>query len=759
MFNHRFLSLSVAGLLTLVPCSSFAAPDDFCVPQANGVPGSDPDYPQWWDSTIVNKEVRWTGSTVRRGSPATSSSALDIASIRSIWDAPSRRMFVHVQVKGDPQINPQQDMIAFSFTDASGAASLYMDVRPFLGCVTGTPPNPAAITSLAFIDDTCETGTPASSPSLADTAVMFASPDGTGTGWNPRSSNNPSTLAPATFPIVPDNVWVDVEQDMSGAFNWSLKLAIELPVDGTTNQVDPNVRMYGSTFVAFQTSGVSPISTFQFPLLCEPASSTGSCEMNHGAATDILPNAVPMDTTEWLGVQTGPGGDCEGIELLKNMVGSGTNTVSGTLPGSSTAYEYPGRTLNAVSGSSLWAGFHNDTSNAIGSGAIEAEFRIANWGLTYADWGDAAWTIVAKQPLVGSVPAGLYAGQSGAGEIKSSPYVAGSVPTNPHQCMHVRLASTPSGGETHNFKVDSVYRNMDFVNASVVQRPADINVIGRPLGPGQSAHPVYLWVRPHNMPSPSLCEEYKNNLPGCYPINLDETPDAIDQLPRYTVHGFVDSGRKINLPGAPQTSILSPFSSYGYYVQHEENNIEGWEHSLKGAEPVSGVPNLYRVDVQDGRVATVIDTIRVIDDETLPCDAQPPPSEDPPVVEPPGGGGPVGGGVVDDGPGSGPIGGTPTPIIPTVDKKPFIGCEPPAIRPQCAPDACEAHDVCSFIESSEFPFEGIEPSAGGPPDSETPSTCCFKQNETPQQEAGGAAGTSCLFVLMWGLRRRRRRRA
>jgi hypothetical protein len=501
------------------------------------------------------------------------------------------------------------------------------------------------------------------------------------------------------------------------AFDWDLKFAVVLPV-GASGQVDPGVRIYGTSFVAFKSGpGVlDPVVTFQYPLLCNP-SAVGTCEVDHGAAGPTLPNDVPTAISEWPEIQTGGTGDCEGIEVMRELVGSEEGAVMGVVPGTSAPYELPGRTLHALSGSSLWAGFHNDTSSSLTTGSLTAEFRIANWGLTYANWDAATWDLAATATLAGSVDPAAYGGAPGQGSIKSTPYTAGGVPANPHQCMHVRLSGTPGTGSTLKFKVDSVYRNMDFVPASVVQRPADVNLIGRALGPGQTAHPVYLVVRTVNMPTPALCKKYQGDLPGCAPVGRPRDPSALwDLIPRYTVHGFVDSGRKVNLPGAPQSPILTPFSSYGFRVTHE-GELEGWEHRLDGARPLDPYQDVYRLDVPDGMIATIVNTIRAIDSETRPCTTSADSSPD------------------------------------TTASEAQLGCKERPTREPCKPGACDKHDVCTLIEGSEYTHLGKtkDGNSGPPPhNGKGPCTDCKPSGPDP---------TSCLFVLLlWGVRRRDRNR-
>src|SRR5690606_19784377 len=137
---------------------------------------------------------------------------------------------------------------------------------------------------------------------------------------------------------------------------------------------------------------------------------------------------------------------------------------------------------------------------------------------------------------------------------------------------------------------------------------------------GQEGNEVYLLVSTANMPSVELCDAAGQQPRGCAeggplvlepkhgePVPDDELewdhaaaeeagmepavfekgeqheggdekkrrPVGLAELPRYLVHGLVDTGGFINLTGAPQTPVLQAFSSYGYYVQHEGEPSHG----------------------------------------------------------------------------------------------------------------------------------------------------------------------------------------
>jgi len=272
--------------------------------------------------------------------------------------------------------------------------------------------------------------------------------------------------------------------------------------------------------------------------------------------------------------------------------------------------------------------------------AIRARFRLANWGahvgdLTPDSWSDVAggeevqfnlaqsecrfiWPLVAADPLLA--------------RFRSGAIMA-------HQCMLVELSSVLPGGET--FTRSSVYRNMDFVDASRFTREAEVSVRG--LTPISSQpREVFLYVEARNMPLVAPPDEEKDR-PQFVMADADDQPqhpDAPDlirsvpalrklssrtrltrldpdylrlYLPTYRVHSYYDTGRSTSLLGGNR-KILRPQSSFGYFVNHE-GKLYGWRHSLEGAQQVG--PDFYRLGVPNNGATRIRTTI--IADESGGC--------------------------------------------------------------------------------------------------------------------------------------------
>ncbi|MCX4242702.1 hypothetical protein [Paraliomyxa miuraensis] len=678
-----------------------AASNDVCVRQAQGVPFASKPTPEWWNRSLseAKREVRWTGATVRTGSPQ--SSAPQLSTTRMIWDKGSKTVFFEFEVNGDPSFDPDEDFVMLAFSDEQGTSpGLFALFHP-----------------LKSYSEPGSTQAGIDGPVKTDVAHSVEY-------WEAPTFDSASTISGTDFQVL--NPWVKVDRISSNdvtTYKWKFSLALSVPVD--QEQIRPNLRVYANVNMSLG-SGAPAV---QFPLLCNP--STGkTCMMSESGSTII--ETVPyqnMANTWPVLVSSNPDG-CGGVKLSRELVGSDYQMSQSPL-GNDPSYSFPSATI-PTSGARLRAGFHNDTDQTIASGSIEAEFRIADWGAQWQDWEKTAtWTrILADQTITlqGDVGAGRYAGESRQGLIQSGLFVP---PTyqNSHQCMHVRLKARTGG---IHLAVDSVYRNMDIVSASVARRPGVIDLTDRPLPKGKTKHEVYLLVRTEHMPDPATCNAAKGKLYGCAKggrilrerraltkaqkralkadfaarrTNLDqEQVDALleqkdrkgvktEELPFVVVYAMVDTGRRIDLPGKPKTPVLEQFSEFGYYVEHE-GDLEGWESLLHGAEPVPGTNNLFKLEIEPKTVASVANTVRVLSKETKACKARPHArlgvvsrarAEE------------VEARILTD------VGkGDPGTLSKTRVTDDQLGCEPPPLREPCRLKHCTPHSPAAFIEGSRY---------------------------------------------------------
>lgn len=764
-----------------------AGTDELCVEQAQGVPGPQPKTPEWWNPALTEdqRETRWTGAAALTDA---GSAVPELGSGRVIWDAPSQRLFFEFEVDGDPSLDANQDLVMLAVSDPTGTEpDLYMQFRPVHDC------SPASACA--------SPGVP-----LSTSWVEYAQADNSGTSptWSALSTTNPSADWTVHDP------WVQVDTHISGGntyHRWSLKFALEIPVDGGTGEAWPDLRVYGNSvmYMPGPTSG----SAVEFPLLCEPGSPLSDDCIVYSVGNAPLPAGIPDEHMPfWSHVSTGSLALCDGVEIIRQLVGSDYNPTTGIIPGTTVSYPLPGHQIPRFTGARLRAGFFNDRASGLGSGDVTAEFRIANWGLQWSSWSNASWTHVASASLSGSVSAGGYAGGFGQGAVQTaSPWVpagSGLALSNDHQCMHVRLDS-PGGAA--NFKKDSTYRNMDLVNASVFRRPIDIDMTEREPVDGEEGNEILLLTVSRNMPSRAQCEEAAQQLRGCAeggPLVLDpgllepgdqeEAEDgqraaaqvqpelgiepsegaSFDELPASMTYALEKTGGFINLPDASETPVYKVFSAYGYYVQHAGEPSLGWElyRTQPGAEPVPEVPGLYRLMIEVNRVIAGSETFRVIDGVHQPCE----------------GGVPALGEVMPEDVAANRAwelheeaeGGELAERV--IDESDF-GCEPPPVREPCELGDCRPHNPIGYVEGSRYVGEWSEEAmaALGPPSAalvaaaadeaegvidgelgDLPGApragCCAEASVDPEAKRRGMVELSTMLGMLLLLRRGRGRR-
>jgi hypothetical protein len=201
---------------------------------------------------------------------------------------------------------------------------------------------------------------------------------------------------------------------------------------------------------------------------------------------------------------------------------------------------------------------------------------------------------------------------------------------NPHQCMLVELSSVDPGVV---ITTSSVFANMNIARASTFRRFAEISIKG---APPISAQPrdVYIYVQKFNMPA--IVRKEDQPTPPGNDFNMDrlnlavagrprsnDVEDIAAFVPTYTVHGYVDTGRKYELRDGRKVPILEPQTAFGYFVLHE-GDLHGWETRLYGAEKLA--EDLYIVRVpNDGsvHVETAIQARENPNETPLPPDGRP----------------------------------------------------------------------------------------------------------------------------------------
>jgi hypothetical protein len=192
--------------------------------------------------------------------------------------------------------------------------------------------------------------------------------------------------------------------------------------------------------------------------------------------------------------------------------------------------------------------------------------------------------------------------------------------------MLVELSSVHPGGEV--FLNNSIRRNMDLVGASKFSRDAEISIVGlQPLSP--VPRDVYLYLETINMParatqdSEGRRKDFSRSMDsaGFAAQGRPTIEDLIKYLPTYRVHVYHDTGRRTTLLGGGSRRILSPQSSFGFFVEHE-GELYGWETRLYGAEKLAERFYIVRVPNNGSvRVTTAIQARETASEDPLPPDA------------------------------------------------------------------------------------------------------------------------------------------
>jgi hypothetical protein len=286
--------------------------------------------------------------------------------------------------------------------------------------------------------------------------------------------------------------------------------------------------------------------------------------------------------------------------------------------------------------------------------SIRASFSLANWGSQFSEVTAASWRPIISNQLYSdaqgearhkwpdpNVPADVTLATTMVRNVNAylnATFAGGPPPLgsqNPHQCMLVELTSDDPNIV---IQTSSIYANMNIVSASTYRRMAEISVVGAPvLSP--KPRDVYLYIQKYNMP-PVVKPNDKppGNVVGG--VNLDRQPsyvstgpplpwdveDLAAQVPTWTIHAYIETGKFYRLDDGTKAPILQPQTAFGYYVQHD-GDLYGWETRLYGAEKLSDTCYVMRVPNNGtAHVETVIQARANASEAPLPAEGKPKPT-------------------------------------------------------------------------------------------------------------------------------------
>jgi len=570
-----------------------------CVPEAFGVPAlSGP--PVWWTGGPEPQnwprldDPRWRGAYAR----SWGSGASEHVSFRALKKTEGGTPYLYLSwwVRVDPSLDINEDRLYVAFSPGGVAADVLIRVTPF--DQTSTP---------------LVAGSPASVS--VSQRVMGA--------W--------STVGTPLWITNTTRAWSDL-----GNQEWAINMRV--PVAAGFNDglnLDNDFRLWFSVNVKTPGGGLVPYTL-------------GSLTYS-----DI---ATGTDASAWpqfnRSLALGSAGCARGISLAASDVGTKFVDSSGN--------PRPNQ-INANGVNTFFAQPMNDSGTSVPATAIQATFRIANWG-TQPDWNvvpvaGSLWKQINSSPVTNpaAIPNATKASAAAGNELTfnwtlsatdrceflgaaGGPLCSDPPTRRLHQCMLVEL----SGGG-FDYTPASVYRNMDFVDASNFKREAEVSVVGLPPIPGATRRPVYLYTKSYNMPAPGQpnpadivrdLERLRVILKGDretlaiignraaldLPLRQEQATAArhppmgvpfelMNQVfPTYVVHAYHDTGRTITVEGQTYR-WLEPQTSFGYYVYHQ-GRTSGWDNALNGATQIA--PNYYQLGVPEGGVANIETTVRAI---------------------------------------------------------------------------------------------------------------------------------------------------
>jgi opacity protein-like surface antigen len=295
----------------------------------------------------------------------------------------------------------------------------------------------------------------------------------------------------------------------------------------------------------------------------------------------LFPNNTPPASTWGMGDFSG---GCNGVSISPSDITTNQNPTSKIA-------------LNA--GNIFSVLVHNNSTNSLGAAIpatqVDATFKIANFGI------GNQWALV---PAPGNPTSGATTIPTNStstistGTWNLTPGQVTQYTANDHQCILVELDS-PAANTT--FVNKSAWRNMDFGNASVFERPAEISGKGyEPPPDGGDFYDFDLVVT----------TEEERSIPRGTSKVAAATNQPIAQL-TYIVHGYRHTGRYIE-SFRRRYEIVEPVGAFGYIVQHA-GEVKNWVSELTGNGLQKTAENRYRLKVPKNGAATVKTTIEAVE--------------------------------------------------------------------------------------------------------------------------------------------------
>jgi len=586
-----------------------------CIPVASGVPGLS-GAPQWWNPAGAPRpydddvnDPRWRGAT-RRGYQNGASEDGVFRALHMI-ESGNPVLYLSFQAFHDPTQGTNLDGIYVGFQRSGGPAFL-INIQAYSSVATSFEAGSTAGTACFPLSGT------AAGPPIA----------------NPLWLND-------------TRAWLTLPSGGSTSYSWAINMRV--PTKSSGDDFDDAGINLGS---------LSGGATFKFfyAIVKDIGSAVVAYYLPRTVDIDINPatldNVYP-DPSTWDDARIGGGAGCgTGISLSAWDVGTtNTDPVSGLPTPNEIHVNAAAPTTNGLFAKPL-----NATGGDVTPNSLEATFRTANWG-SQADFTFAAGATPWEEILPGTTKDNGAATTTNGNKASiefdwtiSAAEAADWIPPGgskwTHQCLLVTLQGP------YDFINDSVYRNMDFVQASEFERDAEISVQGLEPVAG-SRREVYLYVEKNNMP-----DEADGKPPPDIRRIMSQLAESADlgaarlmavrpaqsvvptfdllaaYVPTIRFHVFHETTKRINIGGKVKP-IVEEQTAFGHFVHHE-GDVYGWDHTL-GGEFKKVSENLYRLEVPEGWKSVIRTRVRAWEEkppddrgpEIVPGPPQPPrPKED-----------------------------------------------------------------------------------------------------------------------------------
>jgi len=601
----------IASILVLVSAEFASGTSPICISLAKGVPGilwNRP--PNWWDASLGAPRFdtdldapNWCGALATTYPTSAGSGATEQASFRALYHVESGITYLYLSWRAKAVVSLTNDNVLYLGLHDATTSGKDVALKILL------PAPPGSITANA----------------ISESQMTMYYKSSSGTTWQIYPSNGYD-------PDIPDWLletayyWIETNPQ-----TWAFNLRIPISSGdgaGLSNFLDNGIHLSNNFSIWYELrsgklsgGGGDAYTPYIWPRAV-------------ASITDQTTIPVFPATGNWKEVSLGLSNcSVEGVAIRWDDIG----------------------TLNAVpheivigANNTFYARPRNQSMNVVNN--IRARFRIANWGCNsiweqdvygnpypdlWEDIGNPNGDPAAGISIAAATNSNDLVGTSGKGDINitwnppASKYQPCNAIPDPnkkrcHQCILVTLSGTGV-----NFLNNSVFRNMDFVNASEFSRAAEINVKGISNNPLNSAYrDVYLHVVTHNMPKyiyKTMHDDYKllagrGHLYSQTMADFESTyletntqvvkdEDLTEIMPTYEVHAYYDSGER-RLEGGINKPILLPMSSFGYFVSHD-GDIDGWKYNLDGAEEI--IPNYYRISVPKDSFTTIMTRIEALE--------------------------------------------------------------------------------------------------------------------------------------------------